>query len=127
MGLLIIFMKKKSYGTRTAIILDSIIFISINVVYSKRVLHRSCICIDKLDVRFLNHLNWTSTIRVMIHFLGLPQLRLFNSLWDRIMAGFVVFFGDVYSLCRDCFGYRFHGLVVISLVDCFKPNLGTDF
>ena len=41
------------------------------------VLHRSCICICKLDFRLLNHLNRTSTAQVMVHFPGLPQLRLF--------------------------------------------------
>ena len=29
------------------------------------------------DVRFLNHLNLTSTTQVMVHFPRLPQLRLF--------------------------------------------------
>ena len=45
-----------------------------------RVLHRSCICICELDVKILNHPNWTSTTHVMVHFPGLPQLRLFLSL-----------------------------------------------
>ena len=42
-----------------------------------RVLHRSCSCIYKLDVRLLNHPNQTSTTQVMVHFPRLPQLRLF--------------------------------------------------
>ena len=42
-----------------------------------RVLHRSCSCICKIDVRLLNHLNRTSTAQVMVHFSRLPQLRLF--------------------------------------------------
>ena len=41
------------------------------------VLHRSCSCICKVDFRLLNHQNRTSTGQVMVHFLGLPQLRLF--------------------------------------------------
>ena len=41
------------------------------------VLHRSCSCICKLDVRLLNHPNWTSTAQVMVHFLRLPYLRRF--------------------------------------------------
>ena len=40
-----------------------------------QVLHRNCSCICELDVRFLNHPNWTSTTQVMVHFLRLPQLR----------------------------------------------------
>ena len=42
-----------------------------------RILHRICSYICKLDGRFLNHPNQTSTPQVMIHFLGLPQLRMF--------------------------------------------------
>ena len=41
------------------------------------VLHRSCNCICELDVRLLNHPNWTSIAQVMVHFSGLPHLRLF--------------------------------------------------
>ena len=42
-----------------------------------RVLHRNCSCICKLDVGLLNHPNWTFISQVMVHFPGLPQLRLF--------------------------------------------------
>ena len=52
------------------------------------VLHRSCSCIRELDVRLLNHLNWTSTTQVMVHFLGLQQLRLFLSLCPDFRIGF---------------------------------------
>ena len=45
-----------------------------------RVLHRNCSYIYELDVRFLNHSNWTSTSQVIVHFLGLPQFRLFINL-----------------------------------------------
>ena len=33
------------------------------------VLHRSCSCNCELDVRLLNHPNWTSTAQVMVHFI----------------------------------------------------------
>ena len=45
-----------------------------------RVLHRSCSCICELDVKLLNHPNWTSTTHVMVHFPRLPQVRLFLNL-----------------------------------------------
>ena len=32
-----------------------------------RVFRRSCSCICELDVRLLNHPNWTSTAQVMVH------------------------------------------------------------
>ena len=63
-----------------------------------RVLHRSFSYICEY-VRLFNHLNWTSRTQVMVPFPGLLQLRLFNSLWERIMAYFVVLFGAVYDLC----------------------------
>ena len=44
------------------------------------VIHRNCSYICELDVRFLNHLNWTSIAQVMVPFLRLSQLRLLNSL-----------------------------------------------
>ena len=53
------------------------------------VLHRSCSFIRELDVRLLNHLNWTSTAQVMVHFLGLQQLRLFHSLCPDFGTGFL--------------------------------------
>ena len=52
-----------------------------------------------LMLGLLNHLNWTSTAQFMVPFPGLPHLRLFNSLWDKIMACFMVLFGVVYGLC----------------------------
>ena len=52
------------------------------------VLHRSCSCIYELDVRLLNHSNWTSTTHIMFHFLGLPQLRLLLSLCPDFGTGF---------------------------------------
>ena len=52
------------------------------------VLHRSCSCICELDVRLLNHPNLTSTAHVMVHFPGLPQLRLFLSLCPDFGSGF---------------------------------------
>ena len=42
--------------------------------------HRSCSCISELDVRVLNHPNWTSTAQVIVHIPVLLQLRLFISL-----------------------------------------------
>ena len=52
------------------------------------VFHISCSCIYELDVRLLNHLNWTSTTQVMVHFPGLPQLRLFICLSQDLGTGF---------------------------------------
>ena len=40
-------------------------------------LHISFIYICDLDVRLLNHPNWTSKTHVRVRFSGLPQLRLF--------------------------------------------------
>ena len=34
-----------------------------------RILYRSCICNCELNVRLLNHPNWTSTAQVMVHFI----------------------------------------------------------
>ena len=42
------------------------------------VLHGNCNCICELDVRLLNHPNWTFIAQVMVHFLGLPQATLFD-------------------------------------------------
>ena len=50
--------------------------------------HRNCRCICELDVRLLNHPNWTSTARVMVHFPILPQLWLFISLCPNFETGF---------------------------------------
>ena len=77
-------------------------------------LHRRCSYICKLDVRLSNQPIWTSTVQVMVHFSGLPQLRLFICLcpnfgtdfgadfvllsrliWDRPMVSLVVRFGAV--------------------------------
>ena len=55
-----------------------------------------------LMLGILNHLNWTSTAQFMVPFSGLPHLRLFNSLLDKIIARFMVLFGAVYGLCWDC-------------------------
>ena len=55
----------------------------------------------------LNHQNWTSTIEVMVHFPGLPQLRLFLSLGPD--------FGTV--LCLIC--GMFVWPVMVVCVDCF--------
>ena len=41
------------------------------------VLLGNCICNCKLDVRLLNHPNWTSITQVMVHFSRLPQAALF--------------------------------------------------
>ena len=41
------------------------------------VLHGNCIFNCELDVRFLNHQNWTSITQVIVHFPGLPQVALF--------------------------------------------------
>ena len=60
-----------------------------------RVLHRSCSCICELDVRLLNHPNWTSTAHVMVHFPGLPQLRPFLSLCPDFGTGFRDWFETV--------------------------------
>ena len=39
-----------------------------------RVLRRSCICICELDVRLLNHPNWTSTAQVMVHLIPMTAI-----------------------------------------------------
>ena len=41
------------------------------------VFHGNCSCNCELDVRLLNHPNWTSIAQVMVHFPGLPQAALF--------------------------------------------------
>ena len=41
------------------------------------VLHENCSRICELEVRLLNHSNWTSITQVMVRFLGLPQAALF--------------------------------------------------
>ena len=41
------------------------------------VLHGNCSYNHELDVRLLNHPNWTSITQVKVHFLGLPQVALF--------------------------------------------------
>ena len=43
------------------------------------------------------------------------------------MACFVVLFGVVLWPMLRLLGGWFHGLVVIILVDCFRPDLGNDF
>ena len=53
-----------------------------------RVPQRSCSYINELDVRILNHPNWTFTTHVMVHFSGLPQLRLFLNLCPNLRTGF---------------------------------------
>ena len=40
-------------------------------------LHGNCICNCELDVRLLNHPNWTSIAQVTVHFPRLPQVALF--------------------------------------------------
>ena len=45
-----------------------------------RIPQENCSYIRELDVRLLNHPNWTSITQVMIYFPGLVQLRLFNGL-----------------------------------------------
>ena len=37
------------------------------------VFHENCSCNCELDVRLLNHPNWTSIAQVMVHLQGLPQ------------------------------------------------------
>ena len=44
------------------------------------ILQENCISVLELDVRLLNHKKRTSITEVMVHFLGLLQLRLFNGL-----------------------------------------------
>ena len=51
-----------------------------------RIFHGNCSCISELDVRLLNHLNWTSITQVMVHFLGLPQAVLF---WPKLLSRFL--------------------------------------
>ena len=41
-------------------------------------LHRNCSFNCELDVRILNHPNWTSITRVMVHFPGLSQVASFD-------------------------------------------------
>ena len=41
------------------------------------VLHGNCSCKCDIDVRLLNHTNWTSIAQVMVHFPRLPQVALF--------------------------------------------------
>ena len=50
------------------------------------ILHENCICIRELDVRLLNHPNWTSITQVMVHFPGLPQATLF---WPNLLSRFL--------------------------------------
>ena len=64
-----------------------------------RVLHRSCIFICELDVRLLNDPNWTYIAQVMVHFPGLPQLRLFNSLCPDFGPGFWLVNRGILDLC----------------------------
>ena len=45
-----------------------------------RILQVNCISIRELDVRLLNHPNWTFITQVMVYFPELLQLRLFNGL-----------------------------------------------
>ena len=42
------------------------------------VLHKNCSCICELDVRILNHLNWTTTAQVMLHFIPKTAIALFD-------------------------------------------------
>ena len=56
------------------------------------VLHRSCSCICELDVRLLNHLNWTSTAQLMVHSQGI--------------ATSLVVYPVVASLKGNCLGLR---------------------
>ena len=44
------------------------------------ILQGNCSSILEIDVRLLNHPNRTSITQVMVRFLGLLQLRLFNGL-----------------------------------------------
>ena len=48
----------------------------------------NCSYICEIDVKLLNHSNWTSTAQVMVNFSGLPQLRLFISLCPDFRTGF---------------------------------------
>ena len=93
------------------------------------VLHRSCGCNYEIDVRLLNQPIRTFTTQVMLHFLRLPQLRLFICLcpkfrtdfgadfvlisgliWDRPMTSFVVRFRVVMAY--------FEIVLVASIVAC---------
>ena len=38
---------------------------------------RKCSCNCELEIRLLNHPNWTSITQVIVHFPGLPQAALF--------------------------------------------------
>ena len=42
------------------------------------VFHGNCSYNCELDVRFLYHPNWTSITRVMVYFLGLPEVACFD-------------------------------------------------
>ena len=49
--------------------------------------HGNCSCNCEIDVRLLNHQNWTSITQVMVHFPRVPQAALFwpyilSKLWD---------------------------------------------
>ena len=72
-----------------------------------QVLHRNCSCIYELDVRLLNHPNWTSTTQVMVHFPRLQQLRLSLSLgldFETVLCpGCDMFVWFVMVVCVDCF------------------------
>ena len=71
-----------------------------------QILHRNCSCICELDVRLLNHPNWTPKAQVMVHVLGLPQLRLSLSLCPYfgtvLCPGFGIFVWLVMAVCVDC-------------------------
>ena len=86
-----------------------------------QVLHRNCSCNCELDVRLLNHPNW-----FMVHFSGLPQLRLSLSLGPDfgivLCPGCGMFVWPVMTVCVDCFvgiSYATIGLENQVVFSCF--------
>ena len=58
--------------------------LSLGLIFNKKkwgnwtsFLYGNFIFIREIDVRLLNHSNWTSIAQVMVNFLGLPQIALF--------------------------------------------------
>ena len=83
------------------------------------VLHRSCSYIYELDARLLNHQNWTFTADVMVHFQGLPQVRLFLSLCPDFGTGFLCLFSIDFRTDLRLFNGWFYGLTMA----CLRPAL----
>ena len=50
------------------------------------ILQGNCSSIFEIEVRLLNHPNWTSISHVMVRFLGLPQAALF---WPNLLSRFL--------------------------------------